>query len=103
YVSQPQQEASAATAGYTAGSLFIRWQPPSSSNVFLIALGGARVSVAALPGSDFTLPTTPTAPSFKPPAVAASTPPSRPGITSTAPTAAPPSAAKPAPPTSLTT
>jgi len=103
YVSQPQQESSAATSGYTAGSLFIRWQPPSSSNTFLIALGGARVAVTAVPGSDFSLPTTPTVPSFHPPAVAASTPPARPGITSTAPTAAAPSAPKPTTPTSVAT
>src|SRR5438270_2332563 len=46
FVSQPQQDVQGATASYTAGSLLILWQPPGnpSQNVFVISLGGSRVS-----------------------------------------------------------
>jgi hypothetical protein len=100
YVSQPQVEQSGPTASYTAGSLFIQWKPPQndSENVFLIALGGSRVSVTAVPGTNFRLPTTPTIKSVTPPssASAVSSSPSRPGISSTPATSAAPAAPKPA-------
>jgi hypothetical protein len=93
HVAEAQTEQSGAQASYTAGSLFIVWKPPGSENVFVIALGGARVSVAAKPGfggpvvvppvSSVTVPTAPTVPRV--------TTPARP--TATTPVAAPPAAA----------
>ena len=92
FIAQPQQEQSGPTASYTAGSLIIQWIPPSSSNTFFIALGGSRVSVNAAPGSNFTLPATPSitpfAPSSAGPATAA-----KPGITSSPATSGSPTAA----------
>jgi hypothetical protein len=83
YVSQPQQEQSGATSSYTAGSLYILWKPPSNpaGNVFLIALGGSRVSVTAAPGSAFRVPSLPL-PSAPSPSGASPGTPSRPGIAS---------------------
>src|SRR4051794_4233666 len=54
YVSQPQTERSGGNITYTAGSVIFQWIPPSnpSNNVFLLTLGGARVSVAAGAGFD---------------------------------------------------
>src|SRR5205809_231794 len=46
-VSQPQQEVDGPTSSYTAGALYVVWKPPQSENVFVIALGGSRVSVTA--------------------------------------------------------
>lgn len=101
FISQPQQEQNAASSSYTAGSLYIVWAPPGSSNTFLIALGGSRVSVTAAPGS-----------TFKPPSLTSSigtggskgtsgtpaTPgsPSRPGITSNPATSGTPASSTPA-------
>ena len=98
FVSQPQQEVNGATASYTAGSLLIVWLPPGnpSQNVFVISLGGARVSVTAQPGSDASSSvTTPPAP-FVPSPVASATP-SHGGISSTPVTSSSPTvaAAKP--------
>ena len=59
YVSQPQLERNGGTTTYTAGSVVFTWIPPppppnfppplnnSNNNVFILTLGGARVSVAA--------------------------------------------------------
>jgi hypothetical protein len=54
YVSQPQTERDGGNITYTAGSVVFQWIPPSnpSKNVFLLTLGGARVSVAAGAGFD---------------------------------------------------
>jgi hypothetical protein len=75
FVAQPQTEQSGAAASYTAGSLFVVWTPPQnpSANVFVIALGGARVAVAAAPGFGLpalpiTTPSLPTVPSVGAPA-----------------------------------
>jgi hypothetical protein len=97
FVTQAQTEQSGAQGSYTAGSLFIVWTPPSnpSGNVFVIALGGARVSVSASPSFGgpvaVTVPTVVTTPSVVPsgPRV---TVPSRPAVTS------PPAANVPATP-----
>ncbi len=97
FVSQPQQEQTGSSASYTAGALYILWQPPQNPNAneFLIALGGSRVAVAATPGSEFATGTSPTpsAPST-PAAPAVATNPRSPGITSTPATSAPPSGTK---------
>ena len=93
YVSQPQQEADGPTSSYTAGSLFIVWAPPHSSNTFVIALGGSRVSVTAAPGLAVpaNVPSTPTPLNPSPPAAPAAAP-SRGGITSSPQTSASPAA-----------
>jgi hypothetical protein len=89
------------SASYTAGSLLIVWEPPGnpSANVFVISLGGSRVSVTAQPGSDVaslgvstptTLATTP---------VAAT--PAHGGISSTPQTSASPAAAPAKPKTAV--
>ncbi|MEY2449052.1 MAG: hypothetical protein QOH79_2528, partial [Acidimicrobiaceae bacterium] len=98
FVSQPQQESSGATAGYTAGALYIQWKPPSnpSENIFVIALGASRVSVTAAPGSNFTVPTTPTLAPFTSPSASVVTP-ARPGIASSPATSASPAVAPKAP------
>jgi hypothetical protein len=92
YVSQPQSEQAGASASYTAGSLLILWIPPGnpSKNVFTIALGGSRVAVTAVPGSDFNVKTpAPSIPTFSAPAASAGSP-ARPGISSTPLTSASP-------------
>jgi hypothetical protein len=105
YVSQPQQEQTAATASYTAGSLYVLWKPPQnpSENMFLIALGGSRVSVTATPGSAFSTGTGPAAVASTPvPAGNTSTPPKS-GVTSTPPTSPAPAAVpKPVAPAAAT-
>jgi hypothetical protein len=58
YVSQPQLDRSNGTTTYQASSVLWTWNPPGSSNVFVLTLGGARVSVAA--GAGFDLPSQPT-------------------------------------------
>ena len=57
FVSQPQQDRTNGVTTYTAGSVVFQWIPPNnpSGNVFLLTLGGARVSVAA--GAGFGEPT----------------------------------------------
>jgi hypothetical protein len=54
YVSQPHGEKTGDTTDYNAGSLVIKWEPPSNpnKNVFFVTFGGARVSVAAGAGFD---------------------------------------------------
>jgi hypothetical protein len=93
YVAQPQQEITGANAGYTAGSLIIDWKPPSnpSGNEFFIALGGARVSVAATPGIASAPPVTTPAPPSTAPVTASSG--GHGGITSTPVTSATPAPA----------
>jgi hypothetical protein len=97
YVAQAQHEASGASASYTAGSLYIIWTIPQdpSGNVFVIALGGARASVTASPGSEFNVPSSDTGnvTSTPPPVVNA---PTSGGITSKPVTSASPSVARPA-------
>jgi hypothetical protein len=100
FVSQPQQEVNGPTSSYTAGSLYILWKPPGnpSENLFVIALGGSRVSVTAQPGFD-----TASVPVVSTPTSQVSAPAVSParrsggGITSTAPTSgnAPAAATKP--------
>jgi hypothetical protein len=92
FVSQPQQEASAATASYTAGALYILWKPPSnpSENVFVISLGASRVSVTAAPGSNFAVPTAAPPNVSATPARSASPATPSPGIASSPATAASP-------------
>jgi hypothetical protein len=89
YVAQAQTEQAGPKAAYTAGSLFIVWTPPSnpSGNVFVIALGGARVSVSAAPSFGGVTPTVPSVPTSSPsvaPTVPRVTTPSRPPATSPA-------------------
>ena len=95
-VSQPQQDVDGPTSSYTAGSLYIVWKPPQnpSENVFVIALGGSRVSVTAKPGFDVaSVPVVSTPSSFvSSPAVSSTRRPSG-GITSSSPTSASPSVA----------
>jgi len=95
-VSQPQQEVDGPTSSYTAGALYIVWKPPQnpSENMFVIALGGSRVSVTARPGFDVaSVPVVSTPSSFvSSPAVASTRRPSG-GITSSSPTSASPSVA----------
>ena len=57
FVSQPQQDRTNGVTTYTAGSVVFQWIPPNNpnKNVFLLTLGGARVSVAA--GAGFGEPT----------------------------------------------
>ena len=97
YVSQPQQETNGPTSSYTAGSLYIQWKPPQnkSENVFVIALGGARVSVTALPALATATNTvsSPTPFSPSPSNTPAATPSRSGGITSTPQTSASPAAA----------
>ncbi|MEY2451587.1 MAG: hypothetical protein QOD92_1161 [Acidimicrobiaceae bacterium] len=95
FIAQPQQEQNGPTASYTAGSLIIQWMPPGnpSQNVFFIGLGGSRVSVTAAPGSNFSVPTTPSIAPFSSPSAAPAAP-ARPGITSSPATSASPAAAK---------
>jgi len=54
YVSQPQTERDGGNITYTASSIVFTWVPPNnpSKNVFVVTLGGARVSVAAGAGFD---------------------------------------------------
>ena len=54
YTSRPQSHVDGSSADFTAGSLILMWIPPNnpSKNVFIMTLGGARVSVAGAPGSD---------------------------------------------------
>jgi hypothetical protein len=68
FVTQAQSDQAGAEATYTAGSLFIVWTPPSnpSGNVFVIALGGARVSVSAAPGFGGTVTPLPSVPTSSP-------------------------------------
>ena len=58
YVTKPHSEIEGATANFEAGSVLIRWTPPSnpSQNVFVIALGGARAGATASPGFETTTP-----------------------------------------------
>lgn len=96
FVSQPQQEVDGPTSSYTAGSLYIVWKPPQnpSENMFVIALGGSRVSVTAKPGFDTASVSPVSTPSsfVSSPAVSSSRRPTG-GITSSAPTSASPSVA----------
>jgi hypothetical protein len=73
FVAQAQTEQTGASASYTAGSLFVVWTPPSnpSGNVFVVALGGARVTVSASPGFDTPAAPLSSVPSITAPAVAA--------------------------------
>jgi hypothetical protein len=61
YVSQPLTERQGGNITYQASSVVIQWIPPSnpSQNVFLVTLGGARVSVAAGAGFDVSSQTSP--------------------------------------------
>ena len=96
YVSQPQQETNGATSSYTAGSVYVLWKPPQnpSENVFVIALGGSRVSVTAQPGFDTaSVPVVSTPSSFVSSPAATPSRRSGGGITSTSPTSASPSVA----------
>ena len=95
FISQPQQEVQGPTASYTAGSLLIIWAPPGSSNVFVISLGGSRVSVTAQPGSDVASLGVSTPTTFASSPVAAT--PARGGISPTPQTSASPAAAPAAP------
>jgi hypothetical protein len=52
YVSQPQTERPAGGVTYQASSVVWTWAPPGSSNLFVLTLGGARVSVSAGAGFD---------------------------------------------------
>jgi hypothetical protein len=55
YTSRPQKTVDGASAQYTAGSFIFVWFPPNndSKNIFIMTLGGARVAVAAAPGTDY--------------------------------------------------
>lgn len=99
YVSQPQQESNGATAGYTAGALYIQWKPPGnpSENIFVIALGASRVSVTAAPGSNFTVPSTPPPTVSSTPAITPPAPGASPGIASSPATSGSPAAVAAAP------
>jgi hypothetical protein len=57
YVSQPQTERQAGGVTYQASSVVWTWAPPGSSNLFVLTLGGARVSVSAGAGFDVPLQT----------------------------------------------
>jgi hypothetical protein len=108
FVAQAQTEQTGASASYTAGSLFIVWTPPGnpSGNVFVIALGGARVTVSASPAFDSPVAPLSSVPTITSPVVTApvSSPrvstPSRPASpaapSGVAAPAATPAAAKPA-------
>jgi hypothetical protein len=63
YVSQPLTEQQGGSITYQASSVVITWIPPSnpSNNVFIVTLGGARVSVAAGAGFDSAAQATPDA------------------------------------------
>jgi hypothetical protein len=52
YVSAPLTEVKGAKATYTAGSVYIVWKPPGSTETMTWSLGGARVSVDSGPGFD---------------------------------------------------
>ena len=58
FVSQPQTERAGGNITYTAGSVIFQWIPPSNpnNNVFVLTLGGSRVSVAAGAGFDVPSP-----------------------------------------------
>lgn len=55
YVSQPHTERDGANITYQASSVVWTWIPPgdTNNNVFILTLGGARVSVSAGAGFDF--------------------------------------------------
>ena len=101
FISQPQQEAQGPSASYTAGSLLIVWEPPGnpSENVFVISLGGSRVSVTAQPGADVASLGVSTPTTFASSPVAAT--PARGGISSTPQTSASPAAAPARPNTNV--
>src|SRR3954454_24231637 len=93
-VSQPQQEVDGPTSSYTAGALYVVWKPPQSENVFVIGLGGSRVSVNGKPGFDTATiaPVSTPSPFVSSSAVSPSRR-SAGGITSSSPTSASPSVA----------
>jgi hypothetical protein len=95
-VSQPQQEVDGPTSSYTAGALYVVWKPPQnpSENMFVIALGGSRVSVTAKPGFDTaTIAPLSTPSPFVSSAAVSPSRRSAGGITSSSPTSASPSVA----------